>query len=91
MRRRREKDPLVGVTRRPLAHAIDSPRSEYKQILKQRKTGPFDELMSPDGSQYLSKACRSLDEPSLSLAVLDNDECSSDESDNSQKGLVFAE
>lgn len=30
-------------------------RSEYKQMLKQRKVGTFDEQFSPDGSHYLSK------------------------------------
>ena len=30
-------------------------RSEYKQMLKQRKTGPFDEQLSPDDEHFLSK------------------------------------
>ena len=32
-----------------------SHRSEYKQMLKQRKHSPFDDQSSPDGSQYHSK------------------------------------
>ncbi|CAF1251742.1 unnamed protein product [Rotaria sp. Silwood1] len=48
--------------------------SEYKQMLKQRKIGPFDEQYSPDGSHYLN-----------------NDDCSSDGSNSSQKELIFTD
>ncbi|CAF0836137.1 unnamed protein product [Adineta ricciae] len=48
--------------------------SEYKQMLKQQKIGPFDEQSSPDGSHYLN-----------------NDECSSDGSNTSQKDLIFTD
>ncbi|UJR22607.1 hypothetical protein I4U23_025650 [Adineta vaga] len=48
--------------------------SEYKQMLKQQKVGPFDEQSSPDGSHYLN-----------------NDECSSDGSNTSQKDLIFTD
>ncbi|CAF0882024.1 unnamed protein product [Rotaria sordida] len=48
--------------------------SEYKQMLKQRKIGPFDEQYSPDDNHYLN-----------------NDDCSSDGSNNSQKELIFTD
>ena len=35
-------------------------RSEYKQMLKQRKHSPFDDQASPDGSHYLGKYLRLL-------------------------------
>jgi len=57
-------------------------RSEYKQMLKQRKHSPFDDQSPPDGSHFLNIKDDDDD-------VDDDDECSSDGSNSSQKALVF--
>jgi hypothetical protein len=62
-------------------------RSEYKQILKQRKTSSFIDGLSPDDHLFLSELCigESIGQRSIRL---DHDECSSDESQTSNKELA---
>jgi hypothetical protein len=73
-------------------------------MLKQRKHSPFDDRSSPDGSHYLSKIfCFSslliISNSYYYIGIkedgdeddVDDDECSTDGSVNSQKALVFAD
>jgi hypothetical protein len=64
-------------------------------MLKQRKTGLFDEQSSPDGNHYLSKEFIIFFFISwflfFKILFIDNDECSSDGSNNSQKELIFTD
>jgi hypothetical protein len=68
-------------------------------MLKQRKHSPFDDRSSPDGSHYISKyfvLCLLITRHSFFEYIDvkeddDDDECSTDGSENSQKALVFAD
>ena len=70
-------------------------------MLKQRKHSPFDDQASPDGSHYLGKylRCLLISRTNWFVAGMkddddedaDDDVCSSDGSDASQKGLTFAD
>jgi hypothetical protein len=58
-------------------------------MLKQRKTGPFDEQLSPDDDHFLSNQVNSISK--VNRFCLDNDECSSDGSNTSHKDLIFTD
>jgi hypothetical protein len=70
-------------------------------MLKQRKHSPFDDQSSPDGSHYLSKYFFKFFHWKFELFFhidmkddddeVDDDECSTDGSEISQKALVFAD
>ena len=57
-------------------------------MLKQRKTGGYDEQLSPDDEHFLSRKI-SMEISLKTMVFLDHNECSSDGSNLSQKDLVF--